>query len=200
MKHLKTLILTVTLLGLLGLPALAQTKIATVDMQKIFSAYYKTKLADAQLQKRQSDLRKDLKDMSDGIDKAEADYKQALEQSDDLAISTEERDKRKQAAADLLKDLDDRKVAAEQYQRQAQSTFQDMNLRMRNGLIADIQKAVADKAKAGGYTMVLNSAANEVVVYSAAGDTDLTDATIKELNEAAPIDVATPPTTNTNMP
>ena len=200
MKHLKTLILTVTLLGLLGLPALAQTKIATVDMQKIFSAYYKTKLADAQLQKRQSDLRKDLKDMADGIDKAEADYKQALEQSDDLAISTEERDKRKQTAADLLKDLDDRKVAAEQYQRQAQSTFQDMNLRMRNGLIADIQKAVADKAKAGGYTMVLNSAANEVVVYSAGGDTDLTAATIKELNEAAPIDVAAPATTNTNMP
>ena len=200
MKHLKTLILTATLLGLLGLPVFAQTKIATVDMQKIFSAYYKTKLADAQLQKRQSDLRKDLKDMSDGIDKAEADYKQALEQSDDLAISTEERDKRKQAAADLLKDLDDRKVAAEQYQRQAQSTFQDMNLRMRNGLIADIQKAVADKAKAGAYTMVLNSAANEVVVYSAGGDTDLTDATIKELNEAAPIDVVTPPTTNTSMP
>jgi outer membrane protein len=200
MKHLKTLILTATLLGLLGLPVFAQTKIATVDMQKIFSAYYKTKLADAQLQKRQSDLRKDLKDMSDGIDKAEADYKQALEQSDDLAISTEERDKRKQAAADLLKDLDDRKVAAEQYQRQAQSTFQDMNLRMRNGLIADIQKAVADKAKAGGYTMVLNSAANEVVVYSAGGDTDLTADTIKELNEAAPIDVATPATTNTSMP
>lgn len=200
MKHLKTLILTATLLGLLGLPALAQTKIATVDMQKIFSAYYKTKLADAQLQKRQSDLRKDLKDMADGIDKAEADYKQALEQSDDLAISNAERDKRKQAAADLLKDLDDRKVAAEQYQRQAQSTFQDMNLRMRNGLIADIQKAVADKAKAGGYTMVLNSAANEVVVYSAGGDTDLTAATIKELNEAAPIDVATPAVTNTNLP
>jgi outer membrane protein len=200
MKHLKTLILTVTLLGLLGLPAFAQTKIATVDMQKIFAAYYKTKLADAQLQKRQSDLRKDLKDMADGIDKAEADYKQALEQSDDLAISTEERDKRKQAASDLLKDLDDRKVAAEQYQRQAQSTFQDMNLRMRNGLIADIQKAVADKAKVGGYTIVLNSAANEVVVYSAGSDNDLTDATIKELNEAAPIDVATPATTNTNMP
>lgn len=200
MKHLKTMILTTTLLGLLGLPALAQTKIATVDMQKIFGAYYKTKLADTQLQKRQSDLRKDLKDMADGIDKAEADYKQALEQSDDLAISNAERDKRKQSAADLLKDLDDRKVAAEQYQRQAQSTFQDMNLRMRNGLIADIQKAVADKAKAGGYTMVLNSGANEVVVYSAGGDNDLTAGTIKELNEAAPIDVTTPAATNTNLP
>lgn len=200
MKHLKTAILSLALLGLLGAPAFAQTKIATVDMQKIFNGYYKTKLANAQLEKRQSDLRKDLKDMADGIDKAEAAYKQALEQADDLAISNEERDKRRQAASDLLKDLDDRKTAAEQYQRQAQSTLSDMNLRMHNGLIADIQKAVADKAKAAGYTLVLNSSANEVVLYSVGGDNDLTAATIKELNEGAPIDVTTPQVTNTNMP
>lgn len=200
MKHLKTAVLSFALLGLLGAPAFAQTKIATVDMQKIFNGYYKTKLANAQLEKRQSDLRKDLKDMADGIDKAEAAYKQALEQADDLAISNEERDKRRQAASDLLKDLDDRKTAAEQYQRQAQSTLSDMNLRMHNGLIADIQKAVADKAKAAGYTLVLNSTASEVVLYSAGGDNDLTAATIKELNEGAPIDVTTPPATNTNMP
>lgn len=200
MKYLKTAVLTVALLSLLSVPALAQTKIATVDMQKIFTAYYKTKLADAQLEKRQSDLRKDLKDMADGIDKAEQDYKDALEQADDLAISNEERDKRRQTASDLEKDLDERRTAAEQYQRQAQATLQEMDMRMHNGLISDIQKAVADKAKAGGYTLVVNSAASEIVVYAAAGDNDLTDATIAELNAGAPIDVTMPAPTGTNTP
>lgn len=200
MKNLRTMFLTIALLAAMSVPALAQSKVATVDMKKIFTGYYKTKLASAQLEKRKADLRKDLKDMADGIDKAQADYKQALDQADDQAISSEERDRRKQAVADLYKDLSDRKAAAEQYQRQAESTLSDMSQRMSSGLVGDIQKAVADRAKAGGYTTVLNSATTEVVVYSAGGDNDLTDAVIQQLNAGAPIDVTAPSPGSTNAP
>ncbi len=192
MKYLKVALLTVTLLGLLSVPALAQTKVATVDMKKVFNSYYKTKLATAQLDKKKADLSKDLKDMASGIDKAQADYKQALEQSDDPAISSEERDKRKAAVADMLKDLNDRKLAADQYSRQGESTLADMSQRMSSNLVGEIRQAVTDKAKAGGYTLVLNSADTETVIYNSGSDNDLTQAVITQLNAGAPIDVTAP--------
>ena len=61
---------------------------------------------------------------------------------------------------------------------------------MTANLLSEIQKAVGDKAKAGSYTLVVNSAITDAVVYSS-GD-DLTDTVLKQLNAGAPIDVGQP--------
>jgi Skp family chaperone for outer membrane proteins len=117
-----------------------------------------------------------------------------LDQSYDQALSAEERDKRKQAAADKLKEINNSKVAIEQFDRQAQSQVADSRQRINSNLLTDIQQAVADRAKAGGYTIVVNSAATDTIVY-ASTDNDLTDDVLKQLNAGAPIDVtpAAPP-------
>ena len=47
------------------------------------------------------------------------------------------------------------------------------------------------KLIAGGYTLVLNSATTEVVVYSDP-QTDITDAVLTQLNAGAPIDLTKP--------
>jgi len=206
MKILRTIILTSLLLAALSIPALAQTKIATVDMEKLFKGYWKTKQAEAALDKRVADLQKEIKDMADGLDKAQADYSQLLDQANDQALSAEERARRQQAAADKLKEINNSKVAIDQFNRQAQSQVLDQRQRMTANLVSEIQKAVADKARAGGYTLVVNSAVTEAVVYSS-GD-DLTDAVLKQLNAGAPIDVSQPTDvtpittllTNTNNP
>ena len=49
MKFLRTTVLTVSLLAFLSVPALAQTKIGTVDLRKLFDGYWKTKQAQAAL-------------------------------------------------------------------------------------------------------------------------------------------------------
>ena len=198
MKTLRTTILTAWLLAVLSVPALAQTKIATVDMDKLFRGYWKTKQAEALLNKRVAELQKEIKGMMDDLDKAQADYSQLLEQANDQALSAEERDKRKQAAADKLKDINERKAAIESFGRQAQSQMADQRQRMTASLASEIQKAIADKAKAGAYTLVVNSTASAAIVYSS-GDNDLTDATLKQLNVGAPIDV-TQPEVDTSIP
>jgi Skp family chaperone for outer membrane proteins len=201
---IQTTILTISLLACLSVPAFAQSKVATVDMRKLFSGYYKTKSAEAILDGKKTDLRKELKDMADGLDKAKADYKQLVEQANDQAISAEERDRRKQAAADKLKEINNSSAALDAFNRQAESTLADQSQRMSGNLVAEIQKVVADRAKAGGYTLVLNSGSADAVVYSSS-DNDLTDAVLKQLNAGAPIDVTAPAMTtpllmNTNRP
>jgi outer membrane protein len=204
MKMIRTTLLTISLLACLSVPAFAQSKVATVDMRKLFSGYYKTKSAEAILDGKKTDLRKELKDMADGLDQAQAEYKQLLEQANDQAISAEERARRNQAAADKLKKINDNKAALDSFNRQAESTLADQSQRMSGNLVAEIQKVVADRAKAGGYTLVLNSGSADAVVYSS-NDNDLTDAVLKQLNAGAPFDVTAPAMTtpllmSTNRP
>jgi outer membrane protein len=196
MKMMRTTILTISVLACLSVPAFAQTKVATVDMRKLFSGYYKTKIAENILDGKKTDLRKEIKDMADGLDKAQADYKLLLAQAEDQAISAEERERRKQAAADKLKEMNNSKAALDAFNRQAESTVADQGQRMSGNLVTEIQKAVADKAKAAGYTLVINSGSADAVVYSGS-DNDLTDAVLKQLNAGAPIDVSAPSTNTT---
>jgi len=200
MKNLRYLILTAVLLIATVASASAQTKLATVDMKKLFNGYYKTKLAQTSLENRKTELRKEIKDMADGLDKAQTDYKQLLDQASDPAISDAERAKRKQAAADKAKEINTSRGALDQFQRQAEAQLGDQSQRMSANLVGEIQKAVADKAKAGGYSVVLNSASVETVVYANAGDNDLTAAVLAQLNAGAPIDVTNPATTDDSSP
>jgi outer membrane protein len=200
MKNLfRTILPALLLMTFMGGSALAQTKIATVDLRKLFDNYYKTKLAQAQIQEHAAQLDKDDKSMKDDLKKGSDDYQALLEQSNDQALSADERDRRKQAAADKLKELQSNKAAIDQYERQAQTTLGEQRQRMREKILIEIKDAVTTKAKAGGYTLVFDTAAETVngtmaIVYTS-GDNDLTDAVLAQLNAGAPIDTSKPVTT-----
>lgn len=204
MKLLRSLIPTFLILALLAAPgfslsAHAQTKIGTVDMRKLLNGYWKTKQANAALETRKADLRKELKDMADGLDKAQADYKQLLTQTEDPTISDVERNRRKSAVADKGKQINDSKVAYDQFSRQAEVQLQDQVQRMTGNLISEIQAAIKVKAKLDGYTLVLN-ATSDAVAFDAGG-ADLTAAVLAQLNAGAPIDLSPSASTNsTSLP
>ncbi len=193
---LRTILPAILLMAFMSGSALAQTKIATVDLKKLFDNYYKTKLAQAAIQERAAQLDKDDKSMKDDLKKGGDDYQALLEQANDQALSADERDKRKQSAADKLKELQASKAAIDQYERQAQTTLGEQRQRMRENILTEIKAAVTTKAKAGGYTLVFDTAAETVngtmtIVYTS-GDDDLTDAILAQLNAGAPIDVTRP--------
>jgi len=197
MKFLRTTVLIVTLLAFLSVPALAQTKIGTVDLRKLFDGYWKTKQAQVALNDRKTQLDKDDRGMRDDLKKGGDEYQKLLEQANDQAISTEERDRRKTAAADKLKALQDSKNAIDTFERQAQVTLQEQQMRMRENILTEIKAAVATQAKAAGYTMVIDAAAETAnattaVVYNN-GANDLTDAVLKQLNAGAPISALSAP-------
>jgi len=184
----------VLLLAFSSASALAQTRIATVDLPKLFYGYYKTKLAQAAVQDRAAQLDKDDKSMKDDLQKASDAYQQLLMQANDQAISADERDRRKQAAADKLKQLQDSRTSIDQYERQAQATLNDQRQRMHEKIMDDIQAVVSAKAKAGNYTLVIDktaqaASATSIVLYSVP-EIDLTADVLKQLNAGAPIDMS----------
>jgi outer membrane protein len=197
MKLLRTTILTVSLLAFLSVPALAQTKIATVDMRKLFDGYWKTKQAQTVLNDRQAQLIKDAKSLSDDLKKGGDEYQKLLDQANDQALSADQRDKNKQAAADKRKQLQEAKTALDQFERQAQVTMQEQQMRMRDNVLSDIKAAVTAQAKAAGCSLVIDAAAETAnattaVIYTS-GENDLTDAVLKRLNAGAPIGATAAP-------
>jgi Skp family chaperone for outer membrane proteins len=197
MKLLRTTILTVSLLAFLSVPALAQTKIATVDMRKLFDGYWKTKQAQTVLNDRQAQLVKDGRSLSDDLKKGSDEYQKLLDQANDQALSADQRDKNKQVAADKRKQLQDAKTALDQFERQAQITLQEQQMRMRDNVLSDIKAAVAAQAKVAGYSLVIDAAAETAnattaVIYTS-GENDLTDAVLKRLNAGAPISATAAP-------
>jgi len=183
--------LTLSLVTLLGLSAQAQTKIATVDLRKLFDGYWKTKQAQVALNDRKDQLDKDDRSMRDDLKKGSDEYQKLLDDANDQAISADERDRRKKAAADKLKQLQDSKNAIDQFERQAQITLSEQGQRMRENILTEIKGAVATEAKRGGYSLVIDAAAETAnattaVLYSN-GENDLTSAVLKQLNAGAPL-------------
>jgi outer membrane protein len=199
------------LIAFLGGSAMAQTKIATVDLNKLFDNYYKTKLAQAAIKDRAAQLEKDDKSMKDDLQKGNDDYKALLEQANDQAISADERERRQQAVSDKLKQLQSAKAAIDTYERQAQTTLGEQRQRMIKDSLDEIKAAVGNKAKAAGFTVVLDTSTRTLnlgagsielpseVVYSG-GDSDLTDAVLAQINAGAPIDTTKPMTTTPGGP
>ncbi len=186
----------VLLMTFLSSPALAQQKIATVDMRKLFDSYWKTKQAETALNDRKTELDKEDRGFLDSLQKAREEYQKLLDAANDQAISADERDKRKQAAADKYTEIQNSQTAIVQFERQAQVTLGGQTQRMRGDILKEVQAAVATKAKAAGYTIVLDVAsqtANQtpIILYND-GQNDLTSAVLAQLNAGAPIDLTKP--------
>jgi outer membrane protein len=203
-NFLRAILPAILLMTFLSGSALAQTKIATVDLHKLFDNYWKTKQAKADIEARKAQLEKDDKAYLDDYKKATDDYQQLLGQLNDQAISDDERARRKQSAADALKQLQDRKASIDQYERTAQSTLSELLQRMRDKVLVDIKAHINTTAKAGGFSLVIDSSAQgvtstDILLYHSS-DNDLTDEVLKQLNAGAPIDNTAPAVTSPSSP
>jgi outer membrane protein len=190
-----------TFLALLALTvfsaaASAQVRLGTVDLRKVFDNYWKTKQADAALKDRSEDMMKEHKTMMEDWEKNRKTYTELSEAAGDKAISPEEREKRKKSAEDKLKEIKEAEGNINTFERQARTTIDEQRKRMRDNILTEIKTVLNAKAKAAGYTMVIDTAAESanntpIVIYvSDNKDNDLTEATLSQLNAGAPAETS----------
>ncbi|NGO37801.1 OmpH family outer membrane protein [Limisphaera ngatamarikiensis] len=188
-KRLASLFALVVSMGLAA-SALGQGRIATVDLNHLFDNYWKTREAEAALKKRASDLEQDHRSMLEELRKHSEEYQRLLASATDQAVSEEERERRKQSAEAKLKQMRDLQESIAQFERQARATIDEQRNRMRNNLLGEIRTAVQSRARAAGYSLVLDvsarSAQNTPIVLYSSGDNDITQAVLDQLNLNAP--------------
>lgn len=188
--------LALVLAGAIGLslaasmPAVAQTKVAVIDLKRVFDGYYKTKLADSQLKERGADMLKVRKGMIEDYQKANEEYRKLMESSKDPALSAEEKDKRTKSAEAKLREIQEIEESVKKFDQQSSQTMQEQQQRMRDNILREIKEVVDARAKAAGFALVIDTVAESfnrtpVVIFNS-GENDLTQETLTKLNATAP--------------
>jgi len=203
-------LLSLCLIGGFASTSHAQVKIGTVDMNKIFSAYYKTKDAEARINEARNSAKQELdermdtykKDLDD-ISKLNDDIANAALSSEAKAAKSKERDDKIQETKNLEQEITEFRTTREKQ-------LQEQAVRMRNGIVDEITKLVLDRVKTDNYDLVMDRSGlslNGVPILMYAKDgLDFSDDIITELNKNKPKDddttgsTATPSDGSSSMP
>ncbi len=183
-----------TLTGVLGLsllattlPARAQVKIGVVDMDKVFKSYYKTKDAETKINEARSSAKKELDDRM-------ADYSKELDGIKKLEEELARPELSSASKADKSKQRDERiaKIRAtereiKEFQGQREKDLQSQAIRMRNGIVEEIQELIQKEVKADNFNLVLDKSGSSlngvpIILYSNS-DWDFSDKIITALNK-----------------
>jgi len=193
MKILSRLIPGLVLVGLLTSSACAQSRIAIIDLKKVFENYYKKKQAQAAIDERKADMEKDIKAMIGEYDNTNKIVQTLMTDAKNSILSADEREKRQRAAEEALKQLKEMEDSIRKYQRQAETTLDEQRTRLIDNIVVDIRKVVTDKARKDRYSMVLDTSATSFnrtpVVLFSNGENDITETVLSELNATAPLDL-----------
>ena len=202
----KSLLCSLVCLSLLGFASTshAQVKIGTVDMNKIFSAYYKTKDAEAHINEARNSAKQELdermdtyKKNLDAITKLNDDINKPELSSDAKAAKSKERD-------DLIQETKNLESEITQFRETREKQLQEQAVRMRNGIVDEITKLVLDKVKAENYDVVMDRSGLSlngvpILIFAKEG-LDFSDDIIVQLNKNKPKDSDTGVSTPAGSP
>ena len=174
----------------LALSSHGQSRVAIVDLRKVFDEFYKTKAADKTLKDRQEDLFKESKVLTDQYQKLNEDWKKAVDGASDQAVAADEREKRKKTAEGKLLEMKELEQNIAQFDRQMRTTLEEQQRSMREKILGEIRTVVTTRAKASNYSLVIDTAAESFnktpVVLFTNGENDITTAVLSQLNANAP--------------
>ena len=187
---IKSLYLSLAFVFAAALSSHGADPLAFVDLRKVFDGYYKTKQADLNLKEEANELQKQQKELLDGFKKNEEDWKKMIDRANDQAISTEERDRSKQAAEKKLMELREMEQTIGQFDRSARAKLAEKQRRKREQVLQEIREVINKRAKSQGVMWVLDTAAESynqtpIVLYTN-GQNDWTETVLTEINSTAP--------------
>lgn len=193
MKKLLTVssLIVASLLGS-SLSAHAQFKVGTVDMNKVFSAYYKTKDAENRINDARTAAKKELDDRYDtykknldAINKLNEDLNKAELSKEKKDASSKQRDEKIAETKNLEREITE-------FRNTREKQLQEQAVRMRNGIVDEITKLVQDRVRTGGYDLVLDKSGSSLngvpIVLFSKDSEDFSEDIIKELNKNKPAD------------
>lgn len=178
----------------------AQTKIAVINMKTVFDGYWKTKQSDAIVKDRQAEFQKNRTKMLEDYQKANEGYKTLTDQANDPAISSEEAAKRRKTAENKLLEVREIEQSISNLDKQFQSDIAEQVNRMRQNILRDIRDEVQTQARAAGFNLVFDTAAESAnrtpVILFQSGMTDITQSVLDKVNLTAPPGALDEPKTN----
>ncbi|MCE9610919.1 MAG: OmpH family outer membrane protein [Chthoniobacter sp.] len=184
----KHVILTLLAAVLTSAGASAQNiKVGTVDMKKVFESYYKTKEAEAKINESRNSAKKDLEDRMELAKKVLDEIKKIDEELQKPELSKESKEQKAKLRSEKANELNGMDKEIREFQQQREKQLQEQSVRMRAGIVDDINKVVSERVKAENYDIVLDKSGPSLngvpIVLFSRESYEFTDAVVTALNK-----------------
>ncbi len=206
-KYLTLSLVAATALALLPGTASAQSvtiRIGTVDMKKVFESYYKTKDAESKINEARNNAKKELEDRMDQAKRVLEEVKKLDEDIARPELGKEAKDQKTKVRGEKAGELQTMDREIREFQSSREKQLQEQSVRMRGGIVDEINKVVSDKVKADGYDIVFDRSGPSLngvpILLYAKESYDFTPDVVSALNknkgkeEASPEPAAKPAT------
>ena len=188
MKSHFALPIAIVSLALGAVSASAQTvKIGTVDMKKVFEGYYKTKDAEARINEARNAAKKEMDDRMDVYNKGVNEVKKMNEEIESPALGKEAKETKSKARDEKVQELNTLQREINEFRQTREKQLQEQSVRMRGGIVDEINKIVEAKVKSDNFDVVFDKSGPSlngvpVVLYSRDAY-EFTEEVIKTLNK-----------------
>ena len=167
----------------------AELRIATVDLDKVFTAHPKTQAAEAELKKAEEAIQGEMEKMLAEGRALEETAAKLIDAARNPMLNEEARLKKRDEAEDKKTELQEFQVRVRRTQETKLKQMREQLMKTRQGIVDELTVAVADFAKAEGYDLVLDRSgmtmnAVPMLVYSNP-ELDVTDRLIERLKAGA---------------
>jgi len=190
MKQVLVIILAaVTLTG----GAFAQVpsgRIVTVDLNRLFTEYYRTPVASQKLKDTADQYNKEHEEMLAQYRKLVDDLNKLREEQEKTEFTAEVREQKKKAVQDKLTETQAMQRNIEEYRESHRKMLDQQTQRMRQGILKEIKDIVLKESRDAGYSIVFDKSGNSlnqepVIIYSQESF-DITEDMLKILNKNKP--------------
>ena len=194
----KLLFLTLATLFVLPVVVRAQgMKIGTVDMNRTFREYNKTKDAEAKINDAKNQAKKEYDERADSYKKALDDINNLNKQLEAPALSADAKAAKAKERDDKISNIKNMEREITEFRQTRERQLQEQALRMREGIVKEITDVVMEKVKASNLDLVFDKSGNSlngvpVLMYSR-DSVDFTNDVIAVLNKPGRATSATLP-------
>jgi outer membrane protein len=149
----------ITVLGLtlaLPLASYGQGKIATVDMNRAFKEYNKTKDAETKINDAKNAAKKEYDDRADAYKKALDEINNLNKQLDSSALSADAKTKLAKDRDDKIANIKNMEREINEFRQTRERQLQEQALRMREGIVKEITDVVMERVKTNNIDFVFD--------------------------------------------
>src|SRR3982751_6295423 len=198
-------LLSLALLASIAFPVAAFSqgmKIGTVDMNRAFKEYNKTKDAETKINEAKNAAKKEYDDRADAYKKALDEINNLNKQLDSSALSADAKTKLAKDRDDKIANIKNMEREINEFRQTRERQLQEQALRMREGIVKEITDVVMDKVKANSIDFVVDKSGMSLngvpLLMYAKENVDFTSDVVSVLNKPGRVPATTTGATGTD--
>lgn len=187
LSNLTVIVLVLCLVGVVEMPA--QTKVGTVDVERVLKEYSKTKEAEAKLNDAKNAAKKEYDERADAYKKALEEINKINAQLDSPVLSADAKASKAKERDEKIANIKNMEREITEFRQTREQQLQQQLLRMREGILKEITDVVLERGKSKNMDLVFDKSGASLNRFSpilfSPESMDFTAEIITELNKRA---------------